>query len=65
MTSYDEKREKWCSEVFIVETENEGDVIPPKYWRKNLDHWIRTPPLDVWSEMQPKVFNDASRVPKR
>ena len=59
------KRKKWRSEAFIEETENEGDVIPPKYWRKNLDRWIRTLPLDVWSVTQPKVFNDASRVPKR
>ena len=62
--NYDEKRKKWRSKAFIEETENEGDVIPPKYWRKNLDHWIRTPPLDVWSVTQSKVFNDASRVPK-
>ena len=58
------KEKKWRSEAFIEETENEGDVISPKYWRKNLDRWIRTPPLDVWNVMQPKVFNDASRVPK-
>ena len=35
--NYDEKRKKWRSEAFIEETENEGDIIPPKYWRKNLD----------------------------
>ena len=63
--NYDEKRKKWRSEAFIEEIENKGDVIPPKYWRKNLDRWIRAPPLDVWSVMPPKVFNDASRVPKR
>ena len=45
--NYDEKRKKWRLEVFIVGTENEGDVIPPKYWREDLDHWIRTPLLDV------------------
>ena len=43
----DEKRKKWHSEAFIEETENEGDVIPPKYWRKNLDRWIRASLLDV------------------
>ena len=41
------KIKKWRLEVFIVGTENEGDVIPAKYWREDLDHWIRTPPLDV------------------
>ena len=34
----DEKRKKWRSEAFIEETENEGDVIPLKYLRKNMDH---------------------------
>ena len=58
------KRKKWRSKAFIEEIENEGDVILSKYWRKNLDRWIRTPSLDVWSVAQPKVFNDASRVPK-
>ena len=65
MTNCDEKRKKLRSEAFIEETKNEGDVIPPKYWRKNLDRWIRAPPLDVWSVTPPKVFNNASRVPKR
>ena len=64
ITNCDEKRKKWRLEVFIVGTENEGDVIPPKYWREDLDHWIRTPLLDVWSVTQPTIFNDASRVPK-
>ena len=60
----DEKRKKWHSEAFIEETENEGDVISPKYWRKNLDRSIRVSPLDVWSVTPPKAFNDASRVSK-
>ena len=59
------KKKKWCLEVFIVGTEYEGDVILPKYWREDLDHRIRTLPLDVWSVTQPTIFNDASRVPKR
>ena len=42
-----------------------GGVILSKYWRNNLDRWIRAPPLDVWSVTQHKVFNDTSRVPKR
>ena len=25
------KRKRWRSEAFIEETENKGDVIPPKY----------------------------------
>ena len=27
----DEKRRKWCSGAFILETEIEGDFILPKY----------------------------------
>ena len=43
ITNCDEKRRKWCSRAF----KNEGDVILPKYRRKNLDRWIRAPPLDI------------------
>ena len=61
----DEKRKEWRLEAFIVETKNEGDAILPKYWRENLNRWIRIPSYDVWSVTQPKAFNDALQVPKR
>ena len=36
----------------------------PNIEEKNLDRWIRAPSLDVRSVTQPKVLNNASRVPK-
>ena len=37
IANYDERRKEWHLEAFIVETKNEGDAIPPKYWRENLN----------------------------
>ena len=42
-----------------------GGHYPAQILEKKSGRWIRTPPLDVWSVTQPKIFNDASQVPKR
>ena len=33
----DERGKELRLEAFIVETKNEGDAIPPKYWREDLN----------------------------
>ena len=33
IANFDEKWKEWRLEAFIAETKNEGDAIPPKYWR--------------------------------
>ena len=38
---------------------------PAQILKRNLDRWIKAPPLDARSVTPPKVLNDISRVLKR
>ena len=63
--NYCEEKKRQISYKALYRGHKMSGIYPTQTLKENVDHWIKTSPLDAKDTAPPKVINDAARIPKR